>query len=319
MSADSSAEWGQARRRRRRRAVRRSDLLAPRTDRTPLVPPAVGRAAGRARPGHAPVPGHGGRDGCRPVEGAVDQPRSSHSRSAVASMVAVQSPRSAWRRSPSGPASSCWPRVRPPAGSRHPGRPVRDWPVALATGGCERRPAPTTLGGPPAPCRHRSAAAGFWTIDGLSTGLSPAPMRGMAMLGEHHGRPAARRARRRGRGHRHPPLPRRHPGPGTGRPSAAHRRDAPALQGSGHRSVAGVQLATLQALSRYWATEHDWHRCGAKAERAAAVHDRDRQRSRHQPGMATPRSVRWRRPWDDTSPGPSWVDVRWIRRRAVSW
>jgi Epoxide hydrolase N terminus len=26
----------------------------------------------------------------------------------------------------------------------------------------------------------------------------------------------------------------------------------------------GVQLATLQALTRYWATEHDWRRCEAK-------------------------------------------------------
>jgi len=26
----------------------------------------------------------------------------------------------------------------------------------------------------------------------------------------------------------------------------------------------GVQLATLQALTRYWATEHDWRKCEAK-------------------------------------------------------
>ena len=38
--------------------------------------------------------------------------------------------------------------------------PGRDWPVRLATGGCERRPARTRLGGPCAPCRHRRVAAG---------------------------------------------------------------------------------------------------------------------------------------------------------------
>ena len=40
----------------------------------------------------------------------------------------------------------------------------------------------------------------------------------------------------------------------------------------------GVQLATLQELARYWATEYDWRKCEAKTERAAAVHDRDRRR-----------------------------------------
>ena len=38
----------------------------------------------------------------------------------------------------------------------------------------------------------------------------------------------------------------------------------------------GVQLATLQALARYWTTDDDWRKCEAKAERAAAVQDRDR-------------------------------------------
>ena len=43
-------------------------------------------------------------------------------------------------------------------GSRRPvgALPGHDWPVALATGGCEPRPAPTRLGEPPAPCRHTS-------------------------------------------------------------------------------------------------------------------------------------------------------------------
>ena len=38
----------------------------------------------------------------------------------------------------------------------------------------------------------------------------------------------------------------------------------------------GVQLATIQELARYWATDYDWRACEAEAERAAAVHDRDR-------------------------------------------
>ncbi len=38
----------------------------------------------------------------------------------------------------------------------------------------------------------------------------------------------------------------------------------------------GVQLATLQELARYWTTEYDWRKCRSEAERAAAVHDRDR-------------------------------------------
>ena len=38
----------------------------------------------------------------------------------------------------------------------------------------------------------------------------------------------------------------------------------------------GVQLATLQELARYWTTEYDWRKVRGEAERAAAVHDRDR-------------------------------------------
>ena len=38
----------------------------------------------------------------------------------------------------------------------------------------------------------------------------------------------------------------------------------------------GVQLATVQALARYWATEYDWRKCRGEAERPAAVHHRDR-------------------------------------------
>ncbi len=38
----------------------------------------------------------------------------------------------------------------------------------------------------------------------------------------------------------------------------------------------GVQLATIQALARYWATEYDWRKVEAKLNAAAAVHHRDR-------------------------------------------
>ena len=38
----------------------------------------------------------------------------------------------------------------------------------------------------------------------------------------------------------------------------------------------GVQLATIQELARYWATDYDWRAVRGEAERAAAVQDRDR-------------------------------------------
>ena len=38
----------------------------------------------------------------------------------------------------------------------------------------------------------------------------------------------------------------------------------------------GVQLATIQALARYWATEYDWRKVRGEAEGSAAVHHRDR-------------------------------------------
>ena len=76
------------------------------------------------------------------------------------------------RALPSDPATA-QPRVA--AAGRRPGRAPQghDWPLGLATGGCERGPARTTLGGPRAPCRHRKRVAG----SGRSTGrrrLSPA-------------------------------------------------------------------------------------------------------------------------------------------------
>ena len=38
----------------------------------------------------------------------------------------------------------------------------------------------------------------------------------------------------------------------------------------------GVQLATIQALARYWATDYDWRKVRGETERPTAVHHRDR-------------------------------------------
>ena len=38
----------------------------------------------------------------------------------------------------------------------------------------------------------------------------------------------------------------------------------------------GVQLATMQRLARYWATDYDWRKCRGETERPAALHHRDR-------------------------------------------
>jgi Epoxide hydrolase N terminus len=38
----------------------------------------------------------------------------------------------------------------------------------------------------------------------------------------------------------------------------------------------GVQLATMQELARYWATDYDWRKCEAKFKLIAEFHDRDR-------------------------------------------
>ena len=42
----------------------------------------------------------------------------------------------------------------------------------------------------------------------------------------------------------------------------------------------GVQLATMQKLARYWATDYDWRKVRGEAQRPAALHHRDR-RARH--------------------------------------
>ena len=38
----------------------------------------------------------------------------------------------------------------------------------------------------------------------------------------------------------------------------------------------GVQLATMQKLARYWATEYDWRKCEAKLNALPQLHHRDR-------------------------------------------
>ena len=38
----------------------------------------------------------------------------------------------------------------------------------------------------------------------------------------------------------------------------------------------GVQLATIQKLARYWATEYDWRKIEAKLNALPQFHDRDR-------------------------------------------
>ena len=38
----------------------------------------------------------------------------------------------------------------------------------------------------------------------------------------------------------------------------------------------GVQLATMQKLARYWATDYDWRKVRGEAEGAAAIRDHDR-------------------------------------------
>jgi hypothetical protein len=40
--------------------------------------------------------------------------------------------------------------------------------------------------------------------------------------------------------------------------AASSRCDALAFRGAGRGSVAGVQVATVEALGRFWVMEHDW-------------------------------------------------------------
>ena len=40
-------------------------------------------------------------------------------------------------------------------------------------------------------------------------------------------------------------------------------RHALARKGARRGSSQGVQLATMQALARYWATDYDWRKCEA--------------------------------------------------------
>ena len=38
----------------------------------------------------------------------------------------------------------------------------------------------------------------------------------------------------------------------------------------------GVQLAFIQALARYWATDYNWRRCEAQLNSSSPIHHRDR-------------------------------------------
>ena len=66
----------------------------------------------------------------------------------------------------------------------------------------------------------------------------------------------------------------------------------------------GVQLATMQALARYWGTEYDFGASRGEAERPAAVHDRDR-RARHPLHPRHVRSTRTRCRSSSRTAGPA--------------
>jgi hypothetical protein len=59
------------------------------------------------------------------------------------------------------------------------------------------------------------------------------------------------------------------------RRSPPHLRDEMALTGAGHRSIAGVQLATLQQLAHYWTTEYDWGKGPGEVRLPALIKVRD--------------------------------------------
>ena len=84
-----------------------------------------------------------------------------------------------------------------------------------------------------------------------------------------------------GRGGFDPPLHRR---PRTQATLDELRRRIAATQWPEKETVTdqsqGVQLATMQELARYWATDYDWRKVRGETERAAAIHHRDR-RARH--------------------------------------
>src|SRR5947207_10290584 len=64
----------------------------------------------------------------------------------------------------------------------------------------------------------------------------------------------------------------------------------------------GVQLATLQELARYWATEHDWRKVEAKLNALLReVAARERVAADHDPRLARlgDRAARNRRPADE--------------------
>ena len=67
---------------------------------------------------------------------------------------------------------------------------------------------------------------------------------------------------------------------GARRPASADHRDASGREGDRRRSSQGVQLATMQALARYWATEYDWRKAEARLNALPQFVTDDR-RARH--------------------------------------
>ena len=79
---------------------------------------------------------------------------------------------------------------------------------------------------------------------------------------------------------RDPPLPRRDSGGAAGRPAPAHRGDALAQQGARRRSVAGRAAGDAAGARALLGDRLRLAQGRGEAQRAAAVHDRDR-RGRH--------------------------------------
>ena len=78
--------------------------------------------------------------------------------------------------------------------------------------------------------------------------------------------------------HRHPSLPRRHPRREARRAAPPDRRDAPALQGAGRRSVAGRAVGDDSGARALLGDRLRLAQGRGEAQRLAPVHDRDRRR-----------------------------------------
>src|SRR5262245_30588340 len=134
------------------------------------------------------------------------------------------------------------------------------------------RPAPTRLGGPLTPCRHRNCGAG----SGRPTGCPSVVLWPMRGTGHDRDPPASRRVGRSGRGRQHPAVPGRGSGRGTGRPSAARRRGALAEQGARRRRVAGRAAGDVAGAVALLGGRVRLAQGRGQAERVAAVQDAHR-------------------------------------------